>query len=164
MLKIVSKIGLLLTICSCFYMVNQESVHGEEKQIREAIAQQADSYNEKVCKNILIINKIGLKKCMNGSSVDQDVVVLYDGNTIVIAGHSGTGKTAYFKNLYKLEMGDSVILYHNGKRNEYIVSHVSDKEKEEKLAFSDVSDQLILITCSYQDKTKQLVYFLYKNA
>lgn len=144
-------------------MVNQERVIREERQISEATATQPDSYNEKVCKNILIINKIGLKKCMNGNDVNQDVVVLYDDETIVIAGHSGTGKTAYFRDLYKLEKGDSVLFYHQGKKEEYVVSHVSYKSKDEKLSFSNLPNQLILITCSYQDKTQQLVYFLYKN-
>ena len=164
LLKIVSKMILLLTICFCFYIVNHESVISEERQIKKATATQLDSYNEKVCKNILIINKIGLKKCMNGNDVDQDVVVLYDDETIVIAGHSGTGKTAYFRNLYKLNEGDSVLLYHDGEKDEYIVSHISYKSKDEKLSFSNLPNQLILITCSYQNKTQQLVYFLYKNA
>lgn len=163
MLKLISKIILLLTICFFFYLVNQESVNSEEKQVSKAIAEQPDSYNEKTCKNILIINKIGLKKCMNSNDVDKDVVVLYDDKTIVLAGHSGTGKTAYFRNLYKLEEGDTVFFYHDGQKEEYIVSHSSYKIKEEDFFFSNVPNQLILITCSYQDKSQQLVYFLYKN-
>ncbi|MGM9834237.1 MAG: sortase [Bacilli bacterium] len=136
----------------------------EKKEVYESLSNYElnSSYNEMICKNILIIDKINLKKCMNVNDVDKDIAVLYDDKTLVLAAHSGTAFNAYFKNLYKLNLNDEVIFYHNKEKNTYYVTDIGKKKKKDKLEFSNIENQLILITCSYNKKDEQIIYFLQK--
>lgn len=152
---------LLIIIVITLYIYSHQN---DSKIVEESLVNYDidSSYNELICKNILIIEKINLQKCMNESNVDKDIVVLFDDKTIVLAGHSGNASNAYFKDLYKLDVSDKVVFYHNHEKNEYYVKKMETKKKKDKLKFENIENQLILVTCSYTKKDEQIVYFLQK--
>lgn len=153
----------LLGLVLALFFISGTKEKKDTKIVNEVTSSYSDTYNQKKCKNILIIDKINLKKCMNYNDVSKDIAVIYEDKTVVLAGHSGTGPLAFFKDLYKLEVNDEVIFYHQGIKNRYVVNNISYKDKKENLHFKNIDNQLILVTCSYKYKDKQLVYFLNKN-
>ena len=156
------KLFLISTLLIIFWYNSKDN--NDDVIINEVVYENNSAYNEKVCKSILIIEKINLNKCMNYNDVDKDIAVLYDDKTIVLAGHSGNATNAYFRYLYKLEIGDEVVFYHNSVKNNYRVKNIKTKLKKDKLVFDNIDDQLIMITCSYTNKNEQIVYILSKNA
>lgn len=79
---------------------------------------------------------------------------------VIIAGHSGTGRIAFFKNFYKLSKGDKATIYYKGKEYNYILDNIYDVPKtgSVKLKKLESKKNLILITCTYQNKKMQSVY------
>ena len=84
-----------------------------------------------------------------------------NGNTI-IAGHSGTGYLGYFKNLYKLSIGDIAKIYYKQKIYTYKIVNIYNVPKVGKISVNRDSNKtcLTLITCTHNSKTEQTVYIL----
>lgn len=101
-------------------------------------------------------------KCNN---VNQNIKILKEsdypdinGGCLYLAGHSGTSRASYFKNLKKLTIGDEVSIIYNGKDYKYKVVNFYEIEKNGKANIVRNAEKttLALITC-YSD-TKQIVY------
>ena len=79
-------------------------------------------------------------------------------NLIVLAAHSGPGYIAFFNDLDKLELNDTVNLTYNNKKLVYKVTNIEEQPKDGTIEINKTDKQrLILTTCSKKDKTKQLV-------
>ncbi len=80
-----------------------------------------------------------------------------EGGNVILAGHSGYGKIAYFKNLYKLKRNDSIYLHYQGKDYEYSIIKIYEVPKTGEVeAIRDPHKKSItLITC--YSKEKQLI-------
>ena len=112
----------------------------------------------------LTIDKLNLsKKIYNINSshnnVEENVTILNDDmNLIVLAAHSGPGYIAFFNDLDKLELNDTVNLTYNNKKLVYKVTNIEEQPKDGTIEINKTDKQrLILTTCSKKDKTKQLV-------
>ena len=112
----------------------------------------------------LTIDKLNLsKKIYNINSshnnVEENVTILNDDiNLIVLAAHSGPGYIAFFNDLDKLELNDTVNLTYNNKNLVYKVINIEEQPKDGTIEINKTDKQrLILTTCSKKDKTKQLV-------
>ena len=112
----------------------------------------------------LTIDKLNLsRKIYNINSshnnVEENVTILNDDmNLIVLAAHSGPGYIAFFNNLDKLELNDTVNLTYNNKNLVYKVINIEEQPKDGTIEINKTDKQrLILTTCSKKDKTKQLV-------
>ena len=112
----------------------------------------------------LTIDKLKLsKKIYNINSshnnVEENVTILNDDmNLIVLAAHSGPGYIAFFNDLDKLELNDTVNLTYNNKKLVYKVTNIEEQPKDGTIEINKTDKQrLILTTCSKKDKTKQLV-------
>ncbi len=81
---------------------------------------------------------------------------------VIIAGHSGTGYRAFFKNLYKLKKGDEANIYYKGYIYTYKIVNIYNVPKVGKIKIvRDVyKNCLTLITCTKDSKTEQTVYIL----
>ena len=117
----------------------------------------------------LIIKKIKLKEYLyninsNENNIEKHVTILDNSifpnkeNSIVfIAAHSGTGKIAYFNDLDKLEVNDSINFIYNNKTYNYIVKDIFEEKKDGYININkEFEDQLVLTTCS-KNKNKQLI-------
>ena len=110
---------------------------------------------------IINIPKIGLEKGIydrfnSKNNVNYNIEILEDssefgeiGGNVYLASHSGNSKVSYFKNLYKLVIGDNVIIQHFGKTYNYKVVEIYDVEKtgEAEMHVSLDKTNLVLITC-----------------
>lgn len=119
---------------------------------------------------VIEIPKINLRngiyeKSSTLNNVDKNVQILMESSfpdenngNVILAAHSGSGKTAYFKNLVKLKKGDDVNIYYNNSLYSYKVEEIYEVDKTGKIELEDHSSSVLtLITCSEKDKTKQIV-------
>ena len=80
----------------------------------------------------------------------------------ILAAHSGTSHVAYFKNLYKLEIGDIAKVYYGGKVYRYSLKNIYYQVKDGSIdIYRDFKKTtLTLITCTKDDKNSQTIYIL----
>jgi len=85
-----------------------------------------------------------------------------EAGNLIIAGHSGSGYKAFFKNLYKLGLGDIAKVEYGGKVYTYQVNKIYEHKKTGKIAIRrDYSKTtLTLITCTKDSDNKQTIYIL----
>lgn len=122
----------------------------------------------------LEINKINLKtgfvsKNSYYNNVNRNMEMLSasdypdkdKGNTI-FAAHSGSGYISFFKNLYKLELGDTARIYYKQKIYTYKIINIYNVPKVGYVSINrDINrTTLTLITCTKNSKTQQTVYIL----
>lgn len=104
-----------------------------------------DSVYNDVSKNIQLLDKSDYPDKENG--------------VVIIAGHSGSGPLAYFKDLHKLELNDKVNIYYNNTIYTYNLVDIYNVLKTGTVRIKKTSSKgLVLITCTYNDKTSQTVY------
>lgn len=103
------------------------------------------SYYNNVNRNILVLNESDMPDKENGN--------------VILAGHSGSGRTAYFKNLHKLQADDEVSIFYNGSEYKYKVVNTYDIEKTgtANIVRNAEKSTLTLITCRH-GTNKQIIY------
>lgn len=103
------------------------------------------------------------------NNIDKNIIIMNesnmpdeDGGIIIIGGHSGYGKYAYFKHLNKLEIGDEVIIKYLNKKYYYKVIDYYLDSKDGSISINNVNkkNKLFLFTCNPNDKNNYLVYNL----
>ena len=143
------------------YSVNTIEVMTDEENVtEEQNYQDIESYI-----GYLEISKISFRRGfynINSSlnNVDANIEIIKgsdmpdvtNGN-LIIAGHSGTGWNSFFRNLYKLEIGDEAIVTYAGLNiyKEQNTGTVSIKRNYDKTT-------LTLITCTKDDSSTQTIY------
>lgn len=82
-----------------------------------------------------------------------------NGNLILLS-HSGTSYISFFKNLYKLNVGDKCYIEYKGKTYTYEIKKIYNKPKVGKVTIDrDYSkNTLTLITCTKDSDTEQTIY------
>ena len=85
-----------------------------------------------------------------------------DKGNLILAGHSGSGYLAFFKNLYKLSLGDEAKIYYKGYVYTYKIVNIYNvpKNGQIKINRNVLKTCLTLITCTHNSKTEQTVYIL----
>ena len=85
------------------------------------------------------------------------------GGNLIIAGHSGTGRIAFFKDLKKLSLKDSIYIYYQNKKYIYEIVDIYEIEKNGTMVLKKNKNKtmLTLITCSMSDNKKQIVITSY---
>lgn len=91
----------------------------------------------------------------------SDMPDVINGN-MILASHSGNSSIAYFKNLYKLAVGDEAKVSYNGKLYKYKITNIYKEIKDGSVNIYRNVDKttLTLITCSKNDKEHQTIYIL----
>lgn len=118
---------------------------------------------------VLEIPKINVKKGLSNekyyNNVNRNVEILKQSNmpniskgNFILAGHSGSGRVSYFRNLDKLIIGDVSYIYYGGIKYTYKVTNIYDIEKNGTATIKrDLSKTtLTLITCRH-NTNKQIV-------
>ncbi len=118
-----------------------------------------------VIDQISLVNKIyhhGSKE----NDIDKNVLLLPESDypdkkngTVLIGGHSGTGRIAFFAKLNELELEDKIKLIYKGNEYVYIVNNISKDSKDGKLRIDYPSqyNRLVIYTCHPNDKNSYLV-------
>ena len=114
------------------------------------------------------IPKIGLKsKYVEDGDIDKNIIMVspssypdQDKSLLILAGHSGTGRYAYFNYLYKLKTGDKITITYMGINYEYRVFDSYKQVKDGNVKIYKVKDKktLALVTCTNNDKKTQTIY------
>ena len=101
-----------------------------------------------VSKNLQVIKESDMPDVENG--------------LLIIAGHSGTGRLAFFKELHKLTDMDKAFVYYKNKKYTYTVIDRYEVEKTGRALIKRQKNitSLALITCNQVEKTKQIIYIL----
>lgn len=99
------------------------------------------------------------------NNIDERLVFLESSSTpeiekgnVIIAGHSGYGEIAYFKNLYKLKLGDKIYLTYLQKKYTYQIVDMYKVPKTGKVEVIRDSNKktITLITC-YGNKEQLII-------
>lgn len=103
-----------------------------------------DSKNNNVNKNIEIIDS-------------SDMPDITKGN-FILAGHSGTGKIAFFDDLDKLIVDDTIIVYYKNIKYIYQINNIESIVKDGTIEIKREFESMItLTTCNQENKNEQLV-------
>lgn len=120
---------------------------------------------------ILEISKINLKqgfvsKDSPYNNVNKNIQVMSESDmpdvnngNVIIAGHSGTSRTSFFKKLPSLLIGDEAKIYYKNKIYNYVLVNIYeiDKTGTAKIIRNKEKSSLTLITCK-TNFNKQLVF------
>lgn len=157
--------------------VDDEEIDEINEEDENAPKVQSESLKSKIAKEhigYLEIKKINLKqgfvsKKSRYNNVNYNIQLLgpsdypdKDLGNVIIAGHSGTSYLGYFKNLYKLVLGDEAKITYKDYVYTYKIVNIYNVPKTGKVKV--VRDYhktcLTLITCTHNSKTQQTVYIL----
>lgn len=158
-----------------FYNKEQTNISDEEKQPEKV---QNGTNNETTSRvnyvAVLKIPKINLvrglvSKNSRYNNVNYNLEILDDSDTpdvvngnVMIAGHSGSARISYFRNLDKLSIGDEITLDYQNKTYTYKVSNIYDIEKTGNAVIKRDNNKftLTLITCRH-NTNRQIVVVNY---
>ena len=153
----------------------------EAKKAREEANKKAQSERAKIAKEYigyLEIKKINLKQGLVSkksyyNNVKYNIQMLSTSDypdkslgNVILAAHSGTGYIAFFKNLYKLSLGDEAKITYKNYVYTYKIVNIYNVPKVGKVKINrDVhKNTLTLITCTHNSKTEQTVYILERTS
>jgi len=149
---------ILISFC-CFECCE----HNENSSIKANVkTQQLPDYG------YINIPKIKLNTTFfNNDNLDKNVIILKpseypnkENSLLILAGHSGNGKYAYFNNLYKLKKQDIIYVTYNQIKYSYSIVDIYYEKKDGNVNIYKFKDTktLILITCTNHKKNLQTVY------
>jgi len=119
----------------------------------------------------IIIDKIALNNKIydhnsKENDIDKNVLLIPESDypdkengTVLIGGHSGTGKKAFFAKLNEIEINDKITLVYNNKEYVYIVDNISKDSKDGilRIDYPVRYNRLVIYTCHPNDKKSYLV-------
>ena len=113
--------------------------------LKQGLVSINSKYN-KVSKNVQIIESSNMPDVVNGN--------------LILAGHSGYGYLAFFKNLYKLKIGDEANILYKEYNYIYKIVNIYTVPKTGQISINRNKDvnTLTLITCTKDDDKSQTVY------
>ena len=178
-------LGIFCIICKSIYRLSTEIK--EENKIqdffekknessdKEIVTEVSNQDNSESYEAILEIQKINLRKGLysinsKNNSLKKSIQVIKESNmpsedkgNFILAGHSGSGSLAYFKNLHKLNKADKVYVYYQGIKYEYTIDKIYKVPKNGTVdIYRDYQKSTItLITCNEEAKDEQVVYIGY---
>ncbi len=118
----------------------------------------------------IVVPKINLDEALysknsRNNDISQNVTILKESifpdnesSIIFLAAHSGEGKIAYFNDLDKLNIGDTLIIQYKNYNYIYTIDKIFEEDKDGDIEILKSSNnQLVLTTCSRKDMKKQLI-------
>ena len=166
-IELSEEVGIIETTSSL------ENIEANENKQQGEVKEYVDPY-AKYYIGTLEIPKINLSKGFTDinskyNTVNKNIQVVetstypdVDKGNFIIAAHSGSSYLAYFKNLYKLNLGDMAFVNYNNKRYAYKIVDIYEQEKTGQIAiYRDTNKTtMTLVTCTKDSKTKQTIYIL----
>ncbi len=157
---------------SCNKIYNYNKLNKDKEKVNQFFIKDILKKNQKVTSSsnyylVIEIPKIALKKGIYNinsihNNINENIAILKeDSDDIVLAAHSGNSNTSYFKDLYKLSLGDYIYLYSNDTKFIYKVVNYYEEDKDGDIIILDNTNnkRLVLTTCI--GINRQLVYITY---
>lgn len=121
---------------------------------------------------VLEIPEISLKKglSLDNNNINYNIEIVSDStfpneenSNLVLAAHSGNSKKSFFKNLYKLTIGDEVYIYYDGIKYEFVIYDIYDVLKDGTVEIERYQNKktITLVTCKKNSNNYQTVYIGY---
>ena len=149
----------------------------DDTEVNNQVVDNQPKQNMKVNYNYIAILEIPKIKLKQGfldinskyNNVDYNITVIQtstmpdvENGNLILASHSGNSYISYFRNLYKLEIGDQASIYYNNIKYTYNIVNIYNVEKNGQVAIYRNSNKtcLTLITCTKNSETEQTVYIL----
>lgn len=154
-----------------FYHEQEEvDINVIEEETKEPEKQEVKQENKVNYVAVIKIPKIGVEKglCQKGSycnNVNRNIQILNEADypdvangNFILAGHSGSGRVAYFKNVYKLEKDDFISVIYGGFEYKYKIVNIYDVEKtgSANIIRNKEKNTLTLVTCRH-NTNKQII-------
>ena len=154
-----------------------EEFYEEQKEIdtnviEDTTEQKEETKTESKVEYVAVIKipKIGVEKglCKKGTScnnVNRNIQILNEATypdvangNFILAGHSGNGRTAYFKNVDKLKTDDEIYIIYGGFQYKYKIVNIYDIEKTgtANIIRNKEKTTLTLVTCRH-NTNKQII-------
>lgn len=101
------------------------------------------------------------------NNVNRNLYVLPESNypdvvngNFIIAGHSGSSSVSFFRNLYKLSIGNDIYVTYNSHEYHYVIKNIYTDIKDGDITIkrNKKVSTLTLITCTKGDNTTQTIY------
>lgn len=140
------------------------------ENIEEVVEEKKTEQREINYTAILEIPSINLKRGVVNStknfnsinyaiSVDKNSKYPNENGNFILYAHSGNSSIAYFKNLNKVKLNESIYIYYDGVRYEYIITNKYDiaKTGKAKILSSTDNKYITLITCNQEKEGYQIV-------
>ena len=149
------------------YSVNTTEITTDEKETTKENYQDIESYI-----GYLEIPKIKFRRGFYNinsklNTVEANIEIIkgsdlpdVNNGNLIIAGHSGTGWKAFFKDLCKLEVGDEAIVTYAGLNYTYKITNIYKEKNTGTVSIKRNYDKrtLTLITCTKDDSSTQTIY------
>ena len=152
------------------YIENTSKILPTEKQIEKSSNDYRTSNKTTNYKAIIEIPSINLKKGIvdatkNFKSIKYAISLDKSSNNpgeignYILYAHSGSASNAYFKNLYKLKLDNSIYIYYEGIKYEYKIFNIYDipKTGKAKVRRNNVNCYITLITCNPKKSGYQII-------
>lgn len=169
-MKIIKIVGLSLTIIGIFLPIRLGFAYQKEAETHKRIINEALTNDDfyamleipKINLQYLLYPVSSLENNINKTVFVQENSIFPEKSTsnIILAAHSGLGLNAYFRNLYKLSIGDTLKIHYNEKIYTYEIKEIEYQKKNGILYLKeDYPDMVTLITCTYHDNENQTIYY-----
>ena len=160
---------------SLYSEINNQKQDNTPQNIEETEEPYVPTPNPNGYLGILTIDKIELQqgffdKNNEDNNVSKNLTFLAPSNypnekngNVILVAHSGVTHIAYFKNLYKLNVGDKAKIEYKGHLYTYKIDNIYNETKDGNVTiYRDTNRQtLTMITCTKNDDTKQTIYIAY---
>lgn len=93
------------------------------------------------------------------NTVDKNIELLSSSTSkmLLLAGHSGRGKYAYFNDLAKLKINDEIIIKYQNQEYIYVIKNINRQLKSGQIKVSNRDDYMVVLTtCDQVKKGYQL--------
>ena len=154
--------------------INETSNKNENVETLEKINNESNKENNNIKKinytAILEIPSIKLKEGLvdstkNFNSINYAVSVDKNSNypnemgNFILYAHSGNSSVAFFKNINKVKLNDTIYVYFNGVKYKYVVSNIYDIKKTGKAEVIKTNNSRVvtLITCNQHKEGYQTI-------
>lgn len=148
--------------------IKEEQVISSTDEVPSVKEKQPSSYNYIA---VLEIPTISLKRGLvpkedKANNVNQNIQILKGSNmpdvensVLMLAGHSGSGRIAFFHNLHRVGHHDLVYVYYNNTKYIYKVvdRYIEPKDGDISVYRDKSKTTLVLTTCSQENKGSQFV-------
>lgn len=154
---------------------NKPKTEVQENSINGSSKQKARTKKKSIYIAILKIPKINVERgLVDPKSKYNDVkynVEIIKGSdmpnvpngNLILAGHAGSARISYFRNLKKLQKGDDIFIYYQGKKYNYKVINIYEVDKTGTVKIlRNNKTTLTLVSCIHQEP-KQIVVIAEKE-
>lgn len=173
--KLIRLFLVIIIIISCFIIViNRFQIYinntKNTKAVEAYFTNKIDNtYEERYKYNaVLEIPSINLKRGIleinnKYNNADYNIELVKEEDVIVLAAHNGNYYNSYFGNLSRLQLGDTINYYKDGKTYQYIYSDSYEIKKDgyADLYYKKDKKSIILITCKDNSDDAQIVHIGY---